>query len=96
MSDARVEDIVRRSAAYRCADALIGGLERAWTHSRARRIATIGDRDRIRFWATSTIVAAATAVLLSPLGTTPRPAVWLLPAIAFAIGLVVVMLAPRR
>ena len=96
MSDARVEDIVRRSAVYRCADALIAGVERAWTHSRTRRIAMISDRDRIRFWATSTIVAAVTAMLLSPFGTTPRPAVWLLPAIAFAIALLVVMLVPRR
>ena len=96
MSDARVEDIVRRSAVYRCADGLIAGVERAWTHSRARRIATIGVRDRIRFWATSTIVAAVTAMVLSPLGTTPRPAVWLLPAIAFAIGLLLIVLAPRR
>jgi hypothetical protein len=96
MSDDRVEAIIRRSVAYRCADALISGVEHAWTHSRARRIVTIGDGERMRFWASTTIVAAVTAMLLSPLGTTPRPLAWLLPAIAFAVGLLVVLLAARR
>lgn len=96
MSDARVEDIVRRSVAYRCAAALITAVERAWAHSWARRMAAIDDRDQIRFWATTTMAAAATAALLSPFATTPRPVAWLLPAIAFAIGLLVVVLAPHR
>lgn len=96
MTDARVETIVRRSAAYRWADAMIEGVERAWNHSRTRRLSTIAGADRIRFWATTTIVAAVTAIVLSLFGTTPRPVTWLLPAVAFAIGLLVVVLAPRR
>jgi len=95
-ADDQVEALVRRSVAYRGAAALVAAVERGWTHSRARRIAAIADGDRIRFWAIATIVAAATAMVLSPLGTAPRPVAWLLPAIAFAIGLLVVVLAPRR
>ena len=96
MNDDCVDAIARRSVAYRCADALVAGVERAWAHSRVRRMAAIDDRDQVRFWANTTMVAAGTAVLLSPFGTAPRPVAWLLPAIAFAIGLLVVVLAPRR
>lgn len=96
MSDARAEAIVRRSAAYRAVNALISGVEHAWTHSLGRRMTTIKGADRIRSWAITAIVAAMTALLLGPFGTTPRPAAWLVPAIALAIGLLVVVFAPRR
>ena len=93
--DARTEGVVRGSMAYRLATLALSRLRRDWATSTFRRAVPTDFPERIRFWSWAAVVAAATALVLGPLGTTPRPLGWIVPALAGFIALVILAVAPR-
>jgi hypothetical protein len=90
-TDAQVIDIVRGSAVYRAAHALMLGLERGWQSSAIRGAGVEGPR----FWAAVSVIASITSLAAAPLGTTPRPLAWLVPASAGILGAALLVLMPR-
>jgi hypothetical protein len=90
-TDGRVSDIVRASAVYRAVLALVVGLERGWQSSLVRGAGVAGPRH----WAAVSVIASITILAAAPLGTTPRPLAWLVPASAGILGAVVLVLIPR-
>jgi hypothetical protein len=95
MSDERVVGVVRSSGAYRAADAVLQTVESGWSGARARNILGVASANGTRFWSVVTLVASATALLLAPLGADPRPLAWIVPALAGALSIVILVSAPR-
>lgn len=92
--DGKLEAIVRGSVMYRGADGMLSAVERAWLTSWNRNQTTSAMSDRIRFWSLATVAASVTTLLLAPLGTTPRPLAWVVPAVAGGIALAVRVSTP--
>lgn len=92
--DGKVEAIVRGSAVNRSADGMLSAVERAWLTSWIRNRTTSAPSNRIRFWSLATVAASVTTLLLAPLGTTPRPLAWVVPAVAGGIALAVLVSTP--
>lgn len=93
-ADERVVRIVQGSVAYRAADAALRAVQAGWTGSCARAALERVAADRARFWSLAVLTAAATALVLAPLGADPRPLSWLVPAFAASLSLVILVGSP--
>ena len=89
MIDERTTEVVRASGVYRAADASLRALESGWRTSWTRAVMSRLIGDGVRFASIAALTASATALLLTPLGTDPRPLAWLVPAVCGGVALVI-------